>query len=206
MGDSIREQVPERPHSDILQEKSTRQLEYSRQRAFKGERTGNWRTQKNSGCQCWWESPYPTTTFINVSAEKEWLYYSSKPVGRGRKTTSGRRGYRGLKVTEDGDFQEELEEDTPTMEQWEEHVFDGEENVRAKMNGGVEVDLEKMIRPGKARKSRAGEFEVVPGVRSVVALSEEFTADAPMAIEDEEWDYLDDDEETRRTLYADLLR
>lgn len=80
---------------------------------------------------------------------------------------------------------------------WEEHVLDNEGNPMAKQEK-VDRALESLARPEKVRKSKAGDFELVPSIRAVVVLDDKFTADAPMATDlqhaDDQWECLDDDE------------
>jgi len=200
--------------SNIMHNKGTRELNYSRQRVLKDERTTNWRTQKRCAAShriIYWDTCHPgdTTIFITPGDTKEWRYCSRKPVGRNRLTTSGRRGFRGLKVEGEADDSEEyLTGNEDVTEVWEEYILDAEENIKAKAER-AEVDLGKIMRLGRTRKPKAGDFEVVPSLRSVVALDDRFTADSPMTLEeyDEPWEYVDDEMEGGKApSYADLLR
>ncbi|KAI0658397.1 hypothetical protein C8Q70DRAFT_917642 [Cubamyces menziesii] len=55
----------------------------------------------------------------------------------------------------------------------------------------LEVPLEELVKPGKARRSKAGEFEIIPGMPVVIALDEHVVEDAEL---DEPWEHISADE------------
>ncbi|RPD82763.1 hypothetical protein L226DRAFT_565302 [Lentinus tigrinus ALCF2SS1-7] len=55
----------------------------------------------------------------------------------------------------------------------------------------VQVHLEQLVKPGRARKSKAGEFELVPGMPVVIALDDHMPDDAEL---DEPWEHISADE------------
>lgn len=147
-----------------------------------------------------------------------------KPHGVRVISASGRAGVRGVRYEaelEEGEDEDVLDEEVeePQEVRWEEHVFDHDLNAVAKVEQ-VTVDLSNIMRPGKVRSSKAGDFEVVPTLRSVVALDDHFAGGAPMPQDlgyddgDGEWEYLDgldslggpSTRHNKDKLYADVLR
>ncbi|KAI0801358.1 hypothetical protein C8Q74DRAFT_1314555 [Fomes fomentarius] len=55
----------------------------------------------------------------------------------------------------------------------------------------LEVHLEQFVKPSKTRKSKAGEFELVPGMPGVIALDDQMPDDAEL---DEPWEHISADE------------
>ncbi|RPD64731.1 hypothetical protein L227DRAFT_560544 [Lentinus tigrinus ALCF2SS1-6] len=55
----------------------------------------------------------------------------------------------------------------------------------------VQVHLEQLVKPGRARKSKAGEFELVPGMPVVIALDDHMPDEAEL---DEPWEHISADE------------
>ncbi|KAI0326771.1 hypothetical protein GY45DRAFT_1339250 [Cubamyces sp. BRFM 1775] len=54
-----------------------------------------------------------------------------------------------------------------------------------------EVPLEELVKPGRARRTKAGEFEMIPGIPVVIALDEHIAEDAEL---DEPWEHISADE------------
>jgi len=69
-----------------------------------------------------------------------------------------------------------------------------------------EVDIISFARPGKPRKSKAGDFEVIPKVRSVVVLDDRMNADLEI---DDPWEHIDADDSdsgsSQKTSYAEVV-
>ncbi|KAI8981326.1 hypothetical protein BD414DRAFT_419578, partial [Trametes punicea] len=55
----------------------------------------------------------------------------------------------------------------------------------------LEVHLEQLVKPGRTRRSKAGEFELIPGIPAVIALDENSPEDAEL---DEPWEHISADE------------
>ncbi|KAL7284999.1 hypothetical protein ACG7TL_000088 [Trametes sanguinea] len=55
----------------------------------------------------------------------------------------------------------------------------------------LEVHLGQLLKPGKMRRSKAGEFELIPGMPTVIALDEHAAEDAEL---DEPWEHISADE------------
>ncbi|KAI0713190.1 hypothetical protein C8T65DRAFT_645829 [Cerioporus squamosus] len=55
----------------------------------------------------------------------------------------------------------------------------------------VRVPLDQLVKPSKVRKSRAGEFELVPGMPVVIALDDQIPGEAEL---DEPWEHISADE------------
>ncbi|KAH9885459.1 hypothetical protein C8Q73DRAFT_717934 [Cubamyces lactineus] len=55
----------------------------------------------------------------------------------------------------------------------------------------LEVPIEELMKPGKTRRSKAGEFEMIPGMPVVIALDEHLAEDAEL---DEPWEHISADE------------
>ncbi|KAI0778921.1 hypothetical protein BD413DRAFT_632491 [Trametes elegans] len=76
-------------------------------------------------------------------------------------------------------------------------VVEREGRVRAGLGvvggGAVEVHLEQLVKPGRTRRSKAGEFELVPGMPVVIALDDAVGADGELEL-DEPWEHISADE------------
>ncbi|EIW63855.1 uncharacterized protein TRAVEDRAFT_41282 [Trametes versicolor FP-101664 SS1] len=64
-----------------------------------------------------------------------------------------------------------------------------ERETRAR--GSLEVHLAQLVKPAKARRSKAGEFELVPAIPLVIALDDALAEDAEL---DEPWEHISADE------------
>jgi len=174
--------------TDVGVTKAVREFEHGRQRAKKTERTAHYRAEKAFNKQL-------------KAAHVSPLVYQEKKPGhmsvRGLRTNLTERADRDLESSEDSGVEEDYWLEVPLSSK--------------KSDEKVEIDLTAIMQPAKSRKSKAGDFEVLPSVRSVVALDDKFTADVPMEI-DEPWECIDADDESgvgprRKTLsYADVLR
>ncbi|KAI0756186.1 hypothetical protein C8Q80DRAFT_1215238 [Daedaleopsis nitida] len=78
----------------------------------------------------------------------------------------------------------------PLSPQVEEIIADVVERA-AQARGEVPLDELVAVRPGKARKSKAGEFELVPSVPVVIALDDAMPDEAEL---DEPWEHISADE------------
>ena len=173
--------------------KTTRDFEHSRQRAMKTVQVKNWKEEK----------AWNRHVKLELRKLQPSLPPSPQPIRR-----PGRGFVRSFRGTEDAD----KEWDVSTETEWECEEVEVAPTWRAENR--IEVDLTHLIRPAKSRKARskrfshlnslrdlfpyrswfptAGDFELVPKVRSVVVL-DDGTDEVPEV--DDPWEYVSADEE-----------
>lgn len=156
--------------------KSTRDFQHSRQRAMKTVQVKNWKEEK----------AWNRHVKLELRKLQPNLPPAPQPTRRpGRGTVGGfrqsERSDRDLDVSTKSDWElSEEEEIVPTWRSQEK----------------IEVDLTHLMRAAKPRKSKTGDFEVIPKVRSVVVLDERLEAGPEI---DDPWEYVSaDDEDTKR--------
>ncbi|OJT04571.1 hypothetical protein TRAPUB_4841 [Trametes pubescens] len=106
-------------------------------------------------------------------------------------STSARRTGLALSLTSASTKEDaSLAHGTPGSPLVEEIIADVvERETRAR--GSLEVHLAQLVKPAKARRSKAGEFELVPAIPLVIALDDALADDAEL---DEPWEHISADE------------
>lgn len=144
--------------SEVRVLKAVREYEHGRQRAKKSARTEIWKAEKAAKRQ--------------LKAQKAQGTLEGIPVHRSRKAGFTRLDRDETFLDESDSAEEAFDVEVVETPKWREDK--------------LEVDLTKLIRPSKARRSKAGDFELIPSVRSVLVLED--------AVLDRGFDDLDDDE------------
>ncbi|KAI0673905.1 hypothetical protein C8Q78DRAFT_1076858 [Trametes maxima] len=80
---------------------------------------------------------------------------------------------------------------SPGVEEIIADVVERERAVRGTVNRPLEVHLAQLVKPSRARRSKAGEFEIIPGIPVVIALDEHIAEEAEL---DEPWEHISADE------------
>ncbi|KAI0652628.1 hypothetical protein C8Q79DRAFT_923023 [Trametes meyenii] len=81
---------------------------------------------------------------------------------------------------------------SPGVEEIIADVVERERAVRGTVDRPLEVHLAQLVKPSnRARRSKAGEFEIIPGIPVVIALDEHIAEEAEL---DEPWEHISADE------------
>ncbi|CAL1694820.1 unnamed protein product [Somion occarium] len=168
---------PSTPEPRVLN--AVREFEHGRQRAKKSAHTASWREEKARKRQV--KTQRAQTLFEPPAAHRQkGGHVKVQGIDRDERDLDG------------SDSDEAFDVEFIETPKWREQK--------------LEVDLTNLIRPTKARRSKAGDFEVIPSVRSVLVLDDR---DFAMVEDDEPWEYLsagDDDSERKPAIpsYAEV--
>ncbi|KAK7695236.1 hypothetical protein QCA50_002426 [Cerrena zonata] len=161
--------------------KAVREFEHGRQRAKKSARTESWKAEKVAKRQ--------------LKAQRaQGTLVEGIPIHRSRKGGFVHLDRDETSLDESDSAEEAFDIEVVETPKWREDK--------------LEVDLTKLIRPSKARRSKAGDFELIPSVRSVLVLEDAVLDRGFDSIEDDEpWEYLSaagDDAEHNIPSYAEV--